>query len=156
MVERLDASGSASAVEVEAHDRIAHQTRRVQQLLRRTGDAALQAVGLTLAQYTVMKIVAESPDASSAEIARQCNVSRQSLQDLMRILRSHGYVRIDEQPTSGRSLPIRITPEGRKVLRKADRAVGRIEDRMVAGISTRDVDRIVAGLRRCAENLEDL
>jgi DNA-binding MarR family transcriptional regulator len=143
-------------VEVDAHDRIAHQTRRVQQLLRRTGDAALQAVGLTLAQYTVMKIVADSPDASSAEIARQCNVSRQSLQDLMRILRSRGYVRIAEQPSSGRSLPIRITPDGRKVLRKADRAVSRIEDRMVAGLNTRDVDRIVAGLRRCAENLDQL
>jgi DNA-binding MarR family transcriptional regulator len=156
MVERPGIPGAASAVEVDTHDRIAHQTRRVQQLLRRTGDAALQSVGLTLAQYTVMKIVADTPDASSAEIARQCNVSRQSLQDLMRILRTRGYVRIAEQPSSGRSLPIRITPDGRKVLRKADRAVSRIEDRMVAGISTRDVERIVAGLRRCADNLEQL
>ena len=156
MVQRPDTAGPTSAVEVDTHDRIAHQTRRVQQLLRRTGDAALQSVGLTLAQYTVMKIVADTPDASSAEIARQCNVSRQSLQDLMRILRTRGYVRIAEQPSSGRSLPIRITPDGRKVLRKADRAVSRIEDRMVAGISTRDVERIVAGLRRCADNLEQL
>jgi DNA-binding MarR family transcriptional regulator len=140
----------------DGQDRIAYQTRRVQQLLRRTGDAALQASGLTLAQYTVMRVIAELPDASSAEIARQCNVSRQSLQDLIRILRDHGFVRVAEQPVSGRSLPIRITPEGRKVLRKADRAIGRIEDRMIAGIPARDVDKTIALLGRCAQNLEAL
>lgn len=135
-------------------DRIAYQTRRLQQLLRRTGDAALQATGLTLAQFTVMRVIADLPDASSAEIARRCNVSRQSLQDLIRILRGHGYVRVAEQPVSGRSLPIRITPDGRKVLRKADRAVSRIEDRMVSGIPAKDVDRMIALLGRCADNLE--
>lgn len=149
MVERSKASPAS-----DGQDRIAYQTRRLQQLLRRTGDAALQASGLTLAQFTVMRVIAELPDASSAEIARRCTVSRQSLQDLIRILRDHGYVRVAEQPVSGRSLPIRITPEGRKVLRKADRAISRIEDRMVSGIPAKDVDRVIALLGRCAENLE--
>lgn len=151
----VDRGTSATRAE-DNRDRIAYQTRRVQQLLRRTGDAALQATGLTLAQYTVMQVISRSPDASSAQIARECNVSRQSLQDLMRILRDSGWVRIAEQPTAGRSLPIRITPEGRKVLRKADRAVSRIEDRMLAGISQREVDRVVGLLRRCADNLESI
>lgn len=151
MVERSNNSAGS-----DGHDRIGHQTRRLQQLLRRTGDAALQASGLTLAQYTVMQVIAELPDASSAEIARQCNVSRQSLQDLIRILRDRGFVRVADQPVSGRSLPIRITPDGRKVLRKADRAISRIEDRMVSGIPARDVDRMLALLDRCAENLEAL
>ncbi|HEY9290113.1 MAG TPA: MarR family transcriptional regulator [Microlunatus sp.] len=144
----------ANGTDAATEDRIAYQTRRLQQLLRRTGDAALQTTGLTLAQYNVLQIIGQNPDASSAQVARECNVSRQSLQDLIRTLRDHGYVRVGEQPRVGRSLPIRITQEGRKVLRKADRAIGRIEDRMVAGISERDVDRTVALLRRCAENLE--
>ncbi|GAB3914313.1 MarR family transcriptional regulator [Microlunatus endophyticus] len=151
MVERSNTSAGS-----DGQERIAHQARRLQQLLRRTGDAALQASGLTLAQHTVMRVIADSPDASSAEIARQCNVSRQSLQDLIRILRDHGLVRVAEQPVSGRSLPIRITPEGRRVLRKADRAISRVEDRMVAGIPARDVERVAALLDRCAENLEAL
>jgi DNA-binding MarR family transcriptional regulator len=151
MVDR-SRTGSGS----DSHDRIAYQTRRLQQLLRRTGDAALQASGLTLAQYTVMQVIADLPDASSAEIARQCNVSRQSLQDLIRILRDNGYVRVADQPVSGRSLPVRITAEGRKVLRKADRAIGRVEDRMVSGIPARDVDRVVGLLDRCVENLETI
>lgn len=135
--------------------RIAEQTRRLQQLLRRTGDAALQASGLTLAQYSVLQIIARSPDTSSAQVARECNVSRQSLQDLIRILRDHDYVRVADQPAAGRSLPIRITPEGRKVLRKADRAMRRLEDRMVAGISPREVARMSSFLQRCQDNLED-
>lgn len=148
------AERSKTQSERDGQDRIAYQTRRLQQLLRRTGDAALQASGLTLAQYTVMRVIADLPDASSAEVARHCNVSRQSLQDLIRILRDHGYVRVAEQPVSGRSLPIRVTPEGRRVLRKADRAISRIEDRMVSGIPPKDVDRVIGLLDRCAENLE--
>lgn len=148
--------GSNTQAEGDGHDRIAHQTRRLQQLLRRTGDAALQASGLTLAQYTVMQVIAELPDASSAEIARQCKVSRQSLQDLIRILRDHGFIQVAEQAVSGRSLPIRMTAEGRRTLRRADRAISRIEDRMVSGIPAREVERVVALLDQCAENLEAL
>lgn len=143
-------------VSVDAQDRIAHQTRRLQQVLRRTGDAALQTTGLTLAQYTVLQAIARTPDASSAQIARDCNVSRQSLQDLMRILRGNGYVRVVEQPGHGRVLPIRITTEGRKVLRRAERAIGQIEDRMIAGISGAEVSRVVDLLRRCAQNVEGI
>ena len=144
----------SSGTDADTEDRIAYQTRRLQQLLRRTGDAALQTTGLTLAQYTVLQIIGRTPDASAAQVARECHVSRQSLQDLIRSLRDRGFVRIAEQAHAGRSLPIRITQEGRKVLRKADRAISRIEDRMVAGISERDVDRTIGLLRRCAENLE--
>lgn len=146
-----DRSNDAS---IDTQDRIAYQTRRLQQVLRRTGDAALLATGLTLAQYTVLQAIARTPDVPSAQIARECNVSRQSLQELMRVLRSSGYVRVIEQPGKGRALPIRITSEGRKVLRKADRAVGQIEDRMVAGISEAEVARVVELLRRCAQNVE--
>ncbi|SDT09817.1 MarR family winged helix-turn-helix transcriptional regulator [Microlunatus soli] len=148
MAERSNDAGD------DAQDHIAYQTRRLQQVLRRTGDAALQTTGLTLAQYTVLQAIARTPDVSSAQIARDCNVSRQSLQELMRVLRSSGYVRVVEQSGKGRALPIRITPEGRKVLRKADRAVGRVEDRMIAGISEAEVARVVELLRRCARNVE--
>lgn len=137
-----------------AEDRIAVQTRRLQQLLRRTGDAALQATGLTMAQYTVLQAIAQAPEASSAQIARDCHVSRQSLQDLMRILRANGHVRPVEQAGGGRSVPIRITPEGRTVLRRAEKLISQLEDRMVAGICQAEVDRTVQVLRRCAANIE--
>lgn len=148
MADRSDDPGA------DAQDRIAHQVRRLQQLLRRTGDAALQTTGLTLAQYTVLRAIAHAPDRSSAQIARDCHVSRQSLQDLMRILRGNGYVRVVEPPGHGRVLPIRITPEGRKVLRRAERAIGRVEDRMIDGISAEEVAQVTRLLNRCAQNIE--
>lgn len=139
----------------DADHRISQQTRRVQQVLRRSADAALQACGLTFAQYTVLSVVAANPDASSAQIARGCQVSRQSLQDLIRHLRDAGLVRVAERSAAGRSLPVRITGEGRRVLRRADRAMIGLEERMVAGISDREVTRVLNLLRRCAANLEE-
>jgi DNA-binding MarR family transcriptional regulator len=146
-----DDIGSVDADEVE--HRIAYQTRRLQQVLRRTGDAALQPTGLTMAQYTVLQAIARNPDVSSAQIARECHVSRQSLQDLMRILKAAGHVQV-VQRRGGRVLPIRITPAGRKVLRTADRLIGQMEDRMIAGISEPEVARTIALLERCAANIE--
>jgi DNA-binding MarR family transcriptional regulator len=71
----------------------------------------------------------------------------------MRILKAAGHVQV-VQRRGGRVLPIRITPAGRKVLRTADRLIGQMEDRMIAGISEPEVARTIALLERCAANIE--
>ena len=57
--------------------------KRVQQSLRRLCDAALRPTGLSMAQYVALRALADHPDASAAELARLCFVTRQSLQDLL-------------------------------------------------------------------------
>jgi DNA-binding MarR family transcriptional regulator len=62
---------------------VGYLVKRVQQALRRRCDAALKPTGLSMAQYAALRALAEHPDASAAELARLCFVTRQSLRRSM-------------------------------------------------------------------------
>ena len=44
---------------------------------------ALKPTGLSMAQYSTLRALHEHPEASAAELARLCFVTRQSLQDVL-------------------------------------------------------------------------
>src|SRR5258708_3602185 len=90
--------------------------KRVQQSLRRRCDAALRAMGLSMAQYAALRALADHPDASASELARLCFVTRQSLQDLLIGLRADGLVESAARPARGRAQSLRLTPAGRRRL----------------------------------------
>src|ERR1700756_5116940 len=89
---------------------IGYLVKRVQQGLRRRCDAALKPTGLSMAQYAALRALAEHPDASAAELARLCFVTRQSLQDLLTGLRTAGLVETVRPPPRGRGGAVRLPP----------------------------------------------
>ena len=130
--------------------------KRVQQALRRRCDAALRPTGLSMAQYAVLRALAEHPDASAAELARLCFVTRQSLQDVLRGLRSAGLVETVDAPPRGRARSLRLTRRGSRQLKAADDAVFGVEAVMLQGISASARRSVAEALTNCAENLERL
>jgi DNA-binding MarR family transcriptional regulator len=133
---------------------VGYLVKRVQQGLRRQCDAALKPIGVSMAQYTALRALAEHPDASASELARLCFVTRQSLQDLLTGLRTAGLVETVDAPPRGRARSLRLTRRGSRQLKAADDAVFGVEALMLQGISP-SVRQIVAeALISCAENLE--
>src|ERR1700754_2449618 len=129
--------------------------KRVQQSLRRRCDAALRSDGLSMAQYAAMRALADHPEASAAELARLCFVTRQSLQDLLAGLRSSGFVRDARVAQHGRARSLELTPSGTKRLAAAHSSVMNVESSMLTGISATAQRQLAAMLARCAENLEN-
>jgi DNA-binding MarR family transcriptional regulator len=128
--------------------------KRVQQSLRRRCDTALRPTGLSMAQYTALRALADHPEASASELARLCFVTRQSLQDLLTGLRSSGLVRSVDSPRRGRATALALTPVGRRQLSAGHDAVLDVEDAMLQGLSTSARHHLADLLARCAENLE--
>ena len=128
--------------------------KRVQQSLRRQCDAALRPTGLSMAQYTALRALADHPEASASELARLCFVTRQSLQDLLAGLRSSGLVRAGAGPTRGRATALALTPAGQRRLSASHDAVLDVENAMLVGFSPDAQRRLADLLTRCAENLE--
>ena len=126
--------------------------KRVQQSLRRRCDAALRPTGLSMAQYVVLRALADHPDASASELARLCFVTRQSLQDVLTGLRATGSVRTG--PTQGRAQALALTADGRKRLASGHDAVLDVEDAMLQGLSPGAREQLADLLARCADNLE--
>src|ERR1700739_2005101 len=98
---------------------IGYLVKRVQQGLRRRCDTALRPTGLSMAQYAVLRALAEHPDASAAELARLCFVTRQSLQDVLAGLRQAGLVETADAPPRGRSRSLALTDRGAQPLHGA-------------------------------------
>ncbi|MCW2625917.1 MarR family winged helix-turn-helix transcriptional regulator [Mycobacterium sp.] len=140
--------------ESETERAVGYLVKRVQQSLRRRSDATLRSTGLSMAQYAVLRALADHPDASASDLSRLCFVTRQSLQDVLSGLRSCGLVSESGRPARGRARSLELTAVGAKRLAAAHAAVMGVESAMTDGISASARRQLVAALTRCAENLE--
>jgi DNA-binding MarR family transcriptional regulator len=138
----------------ESERSVGYLVKRVQQGLRRRCDAALKPTGLSMAQYAALRALAEHPDASAAELARLCFVTRQSLQDVLTGLRTAGLVETVDAPPRGRSRSLSLTRLGSRQLSAAHDAVFAAQATMLQGISAREQRSAADVLARCAQNLE--
>jgi DNA-binding MarR family transcriptional regulator len=128
--------------------------KRVQQGLRRQCDAALKPTGLSMAQYALLRALHDHPDASASELARLCFVTRQSLRDVLRGLRSGGLVGESGAQGVGRARALQVTSLGLRHLKDSHAAVEAVETTMLHGIPAAVRRELAALLLRCAENLE--
>jgi DNA-binding MarR family transcriptional regulator len=140
--------------EPETERAVGYLVKRVQQSLRRRSDAVLRSTGVSMAQYAVLRALADHPDATASELSRLCFVTRQSLQDVLSGLRSSHLVVESDQPARGRARSLELTAAGRKRLAAAHAAVMGVDAKMTDGISATARRQLVAALTRCAENLE--
>ena len=138
----------------EAERSVGYLVKRVQQGLRRRCDMSLKPTGLSMAQYATLRALDEHPDASAAELARLCFVTRQSLQDVLTGLRAAGLVETADAPPRGRSRSLALTRLGSRRLSAAHDAVFAAEAAMLRGVSARDQRRVADILMRCAANVE--
>lgn len=136
-------------------DRPGYRVKQVQQALRHAGDDALRGIGLSVSQYAVLRALADLPGASSAAVARRCFVTRQSLADVLAALRAAGSIS-PGVPGRGRARPMDLTDTGRERLAAAETAMTAVEERMLAGLSAREVATLTELLAVCAANLEEV
>lgn len=108
-----------------------------------------------MAQYAVLRALADHPKASAAELARLCFVTRQSLHDVLAGLRAAGLVETVDAPPRGRARSLRLTRLGSRRLAAGSDAVFGVETAMLQGISSAERRRATRLLTRCAENLEN-
>jgi DNA-binding MarR family transcriptional regulator len=138
----------------DAERSIGYLVKRVQQGLRRQCDAALKITGISMAQYTTLRALDEHPDASAAELARLCFVTRQSLQDVLTGLRAAGLIENAAAEPRGRAQSLALTRLGSRQLRSAHDAVFAVEAVMLQGISVLERRNVAEALLSCAKNLE--
>ncbi len=128
--------------------------KRVQQALRRQCDAGLKATGLSMSQYALLRALHDHPDASAAELARLCFVTRQSLADVLSGLRTGDLVAPSDSQGRGRARALVLTPLGLRRLQDSHAAVAHVEADMLRGIPAAARKELAALLIICAENLE--
>src|ERR1700759_79653 len=108
---------------------------RVGAVLRPEVSAVLRPLSLTLPEFVCLRIISMSPGLSSAELARNTNVTPQAMNTVLRKLEEVGAVARPESVSSGRALPATLTGPGRTLLKRAESAVGIADDRILAKLT---------------------
>jgi DNA-binding MarR family transcriptional regulator len=139
---------------VAPENEVGYLVKRVQLALRTTLDSSLASQGLTTAQYAVLYHLANSPGASSAELARLSFVTPQTMIRLVRGLERRHLLARRPSPRDPHTLEARLTNPGTKVLQNAQRQVDAIHARMLGGLSSSESKQLATWLSYLAEQLE--
>ncbi|MUL78985.1 MarR family winged helix-turn-helix transcriptional regulator [Mycolicibacterium sp. CBMA 226] len=122
-----------------AEEPLAYLLHRVQEALRaETRVAVLDAFELGFTQYICLRMLSRSPETSTAELARESNVSPQAMNKIVLGLQNRGLVTRPVMAAKGRTLPARLSHEGAKVLHRVDLGVCEAERRFLAQVSGSD------------------
>jgi DNA-binding MarR family transcriptional regulator len=108
---------------------------RIMAALRPAATAELKPIGLTLPEFVCLRILSMHPGRSSAELARDTNVSPQAMNTVLRGLQDMGVVDRPTSVASGRALPAHLTSDGRALLKRAEAAVRVADDRVLASLT---------------------
>ena len=133
---------------------LGYQLKHVQAALRARMDEALRPLGLTAPQYLCLELLSRAPGASTSDLAREAFVTRQTMSTLLRTLVDRGLAQRAAQASSGRALPVQLTPEGRSLLKEASKVTKEIERVMVAPLSETQLRTVREAMSACIAALE--
>ncbi len=133
---------------------LGYQLKHVQAALRARMDEALRPLGLSAPQYLCLELLSRAPGASTSDLAREAFVTRQTMSTLLRTLVDRGLAQRAAQASSGRALPVQLTPEGRDLLGEASRVTEEIERIMVAPLSETQLRTVREAMSACIAALE--
>lgn len=97
--------------------------------------AELQPLGIGLPEFVCLRNLSMWPSQSNAELARRSNVSPQAMNKVVHDLQDMGAITRPASVPSGRSLPARLTPKGRALLKRAEQAVRNADEQLLAGLT---------------------
>lgn len=114
--------------------RLTYVIGSLDRVLRRRMTEALAPLGLTLAQFTALSVLEANGEASNAQVAERSFITPQSANEVMNPMAARNWVSRKPDPTHRRIVLLRLTDEGRAVLRECEQAVKTIEKQMLEGI----------------------
>jgi DNA-binding MarR family transcriptional regulator len=97
------------------------------QNFRRRLESALAGHGLTVPEYSALSAFDAQPQMSSAELARLLDVTPQTMNTLVHELLGRSLLSRERRPRHGKTLLLRLSPRGRRLLDTATEAVRSVE-----------------------------
>jgi DNA-binding MarR family transcriptional regulator len=120
---------------------------RLAEFFTQRGEGLAKSEGQTLARWLVLEALQDGPKPV-ADIARNLRLARQSVQRVADLLVRDGLVAYETNPRHRRAKLARLTPAGRKVLGRIQRAHRELAARQGAEVGLGDLEQATELLRR--------
>jgi len=117
-------------------------------------EESIRDAGLTLSQANVLTELAYGKARSNAELARIHSVTPQTMVEILASLEHRSLISRTAKPGSGRAMPAELTREGHASVLAAQRAIRRVEQRLLSTLSRQDVAHLRRLLEACLAALE--
>jgi DNA-binding MarR family transcriptional regulator len=137
-----------------AYPRISYLVGRLDRAVRRRLEDVVRPLGVTVAGYTVLSLLADRPGQSNAQLARRSFMTPQAMNQVIRRLADDGLVERKVSPNHARIQLTNLTMKGRNTLRACDRAADGVEARMVGDMSQPRMEELTGELLRAVRDLE--
>lgn len=126
---------------------------RVVGVLRPHVGEHLRALGIGLPELVCLRLLSVNPGQSSAELARNTKVTAQAMNQLLNRLEDIGAV-TRPHGSASRALPARLTPEGRKLLKRGQAALLVADEQLlsITPAELRQLKRILYKAGDCAND----
>ena len=134
--------------------RLSYVIARLDRAVRRGIEDAITPHGLSVPQFTVLSVLARLSGLSNAQLARRAYITPQSMNEVVLDLERKGLLRRSPDPAHRRILRAELTTDGRKVLKRCERAVAEMEEQMLGALPAASRERIVHDLATCVHALD--
>ena len=150
LVRRVDTASKRGSVV-----RIAYLIGRVDNALRRAIWEAVSPMHLTLPQFTALSVLSGHDHLSNAELAERTFMTPQSANEVTKVLVRKALIKRRPHPSHGRIIQLRLTAKGEAVRGRADAAVLKVEQRMLATLTAATRGGFREHLKVCLRALDE-
>ncbi|MCC3775968.1 MarR family transcriptional regulator [Streptomyces sp. UNOB3_S3] len=134
-------------------ERLGLHIKRAEQELMAAKHAALRPLGLTVPQYVALYTVDAQPGVSAAALARACLVTPQTIATVLANLEAKELITRQPHPWHRKVTEVRLTDDGRRLLKRADAEAVAIERRIADGFSAEERALLIELLARASSRL---
>ena len=128
-----------------------HLIRRAQQIAVAIFMEECAAFDLTPVQYAAMIVIDEQAGIDATRLSAQIAFDRSTLGNVLERLEARGFVQRYSSPEDKRVKLLKLTPEGRTVVKRAEAAVRRAQERMLAPLAAKDQKALLDLLSQLVE-----
>ena len=123
-----------------------HLLHRAGQVAGDIFSAEMSKEGLTPRQYAVLLTVAHNEGVSQTGLVERTGIDRSTLADVVRRMLRKGLLQRRRTKEDARAYAVRLTEEGWRVLKSAEPAAQRIDDRLLSVLNQKQRDQLLDGL----------
>jgi DNA-binding MarR family transcriptional regulator len=131
-----------------------HLLHRAAQCADEIFGAEIKDGNLTPRQLAVLITVADNEGLSQTGIVERTGIDRSTLADLVSRLRKKGLLQRRRTKEDARTYAVKLTDEGRRLLRVAEPLAKRVDERLLATLQAGKRQTFIAGLTAIVETLQ--
>lgn len=138
------------------HERPGVLFRRAHQIAVGLFVQACAPLGLTPPQHSILFAANARPNASHAELARALGFDRVTVGKVVQALVERGYLSSEQMPNNRRDRALRVTPEGKRLLKSAEKPVQEMSQRLLSPLNEKEQAQLMKLMVKLTTGLNEV